>query len=278
MARGRNNGMERGRSTGSNNGPAWPIVTLIAVLLLGAVAIIAIYHGSQAAYNPGPSSANHTITVTATGFATAQPSQVMFYIMANGTGSTTTGAVANLSATVATLNSTLYTLLGGNLSSVQTTLYDVQEECNGTYFPTAPLNGGGYPAVYPYHEVCNSTAIYNAEEDLQVTMNASIAGAAVGEISNITNVYINYLQPQFSNAQLTALKPAALSSAMSNATSQAMATLGSGYNLSIVNITVDSYSPILPFASAGSSAQAIIYPGTSSVSGTVTVVFAYQKT
>ncbi len=261
----------------------WPVITLIAVLLLGAVAVVSIFHSqsSSGSQQQAPAGGTHVITVTAIGYATGQPSEELISISANATGNTTANAVANLSRTTALLNTTIYPFLNGNLSNIQTTAYSVQAICNGTVYEINQYQIS-QPAVFPYSQNCNSTVVYSAEEQFSVTLNATRADPAVSAVSGISNVYVDYVESQFSNSQIASLKPIALAAAMSNATSQAMATLGQGYNISALNITVDNYGPVFPLvasAASGSSAapQPIIYQGSSSVTGTVTVVFSYQK-
>ncbi len=263
----------------TKEGNAWPLVTLIAVLLLGAVAIVSITHsnsyGSTAPPQGNTTTTNHAITVTATGYARGQPSQAQMYINVNGTGSTTQNAVANLSSTMGNLNNTIYAYVGDNLSNIETSSYNVEAICNGTYYTISST-------LYPRFK-CSYPVTYEADERLIALLpNQTQAGAAVNALSAIPNVYVSSIYSKFSNAQIAALRPIALSDAMQNATEQASATLGSGYNISVLNVSVNSYYfrpfPLYVASTASSSPPPpIIYGGTSTISESVTAVFAYSK-
>lgn len=269
----------------ANEHSAWPLVTIIAVLLLGTVTLLALFTPrTQQQVAPLTSTVSPTITVSATGSAKAQPAQAVVYLSVNGTGSTTQNAVENLSATTSVLNATLYGYVNKNLSNIDTSSYNVEVLCNGSVYTVQP---GAQPAIYPYRYGCslNSTVVYEAVEQLTVTLpNADNASSLVGAVSGINNVYVNEVDAQLSQAQVATLRPLALSDAMANATAQAQATLGSGYNISIVNITVNSYNfypyPIYAAGavSSGAAKQPIIYPGTSALTESVSVIFAYHKT
>ncbi len=265
---------------------AWPAVAVCAVLVLGAVALLTLYsHGSIQMISAPNATGNHTITISAQGFASGQPNQTLLYLRINGTGSTTQNAVANLSASTALLNKTLSSYIGGNLSNIMTTSYYVDVRCNNIYYP---YSGSGGAAIYPYGYKCNSTATYEAVESLQVTLpNQANAGAALNSVSAIPNVYVESVQDQFSNAQVASLRPLALASAMANATAQARATLGNGYTVSAENISVNSFNyRVFPLyasgtavggSSPGAAPQPIIFPGTSQVTESITVIFSYSK-
>ena len=263
----------------------WPVVSIIAIILLGAVAILALVTHSTGQSQLPPTNntntnTNHTITITAMGYAKGQPGEAIMYIRVNGTGSSTQNAVANLSSTMVGVNSTLYNYINKNLSYVATSSYNVEEICNSTVYPIVTSGA----AVIPYRYRCTSPAAFEAIEGLTITIpNETNTSAAVGALSAIPNVYIESIESQFSTAQVTALRPLALSNAMSNATTQAEATLGSGYNLSIVNITVNNYNfypfPIYAAGStvSGKPTEPIIYQGTRSLTESVTVIFSYYK-
>ncbi|MEM3839052.1 MAG: SIMPL domain-containing protein [Candidatus Micrarchaeaceae archaeon] len=253
----------------------WPLVTLIAVLLLGAVGIALGLHSNQypaSSAGTGNVKANYTITVTATGYAAGQPSQATMYITINGTGSTVQDAVSNVSSTANAFNKTIYKYVNGNLSNIQTSSYYVQKLCNSTYYISVPQE----------YQACSSNFQYQAEEQLIVLIpDQANLSAAIGSISAIPNVYINSIYLQLSNAQAAKLKKAALSAAMENATTQAEEALGAGYNISIANISIDNYylrSTPFYYSGAGPAVPSpIIYQGTSSVSATITVSFSYAK-
>ncbi len=200
----------------------------------------------------------HTITVTATGYAKAVPAEVQIYMYANGTGASAGSAAANLSSTLSLLNDTLMRYVNGNESNITTDSYTITK-VNETNMP------------------------YLAVEYLHVVVNTKKAGTLLGTLSNMSNVYINNEYVELSPAQGDRLKSTALSEAIANATSQARAIVGPNVVITPINITVSTYGGYPIYYSEGAGGATTLgvnlefYPGTTEVTGTVTVIFSYNK-
>src|SRR5271157_5672916 len=163
-----------------------------------------------------------TIAVTASGSASGIPAVAQVYIYANGTGTTSSNAALNLSVTLNTLNSTLMNYVGGNMSNISTDSYKL-----------ARIN--------------SSKMSYIAVEYLHATVSAQRISSLLGALAGIQNVYVNGEYAMLSTSQSNILRNGALSSAFSNATSQARAIVGQSVALTPTNITVITYRtyPIL---------------------------------
>ncbi|MCL5419606.1 MAG: SIMPL domain-containing protein [Candidatus Marsarchaeota archaeon] len=238
------------------------IIALVAVLLL-AVPVLYPVLGSRSAVQGA-----HTIFVSATGSASAIPSEARISLSANGTGADAEAAAANLSETISLVNKTLYNYVNGNQSLISTTYYSVRKNtCNYIY------------ASRPYNGTCNATG-YEAAESLTVTIpEFSNASAAAAALSNISSVYIENVNAQFSESQLSALKSESLKKALLNATGQAQIVAGNA-TVSVRNITINSY-PVYPIfygavnAGSAKSSGPIIFSGSSSVVTSISAAFSY---
>ncbi len=219
------------------------IVAIAAVLSLAAVQIV-----GELAYYPHASHLTN-ITITATGSAYATPDNTMVYIYANGTGTTTALATSNLSNTLGILNSTLFSYLSGNLSNIQTTSYQ----------------------LYKAH----NSSLYTATESFSVTIPISQAGPVLTSLASIPNVYITNVNVRLSKQQASSLMGQALSSAISNATSQAQQVAGQGARPMLVSVNVNGAYYNSPGIYTPSSANPQIYGGISSVTESVTVKYSY---
>ena len=248
------------------------VVSLIAIIVIGAVAFSAVFL-RPVAY-PGPNYSAvvqpaHTVVVSATGSATSLPTQAQIYLTATGNGTTAQAATASLATTIAAVNKTLYRYVGGNLSMISTSYYSVQKSTCPDYYPTT--------TVYP---PCNSTG-YTASESLTITIpSINNTGSALTALANISNVSIGNIDTLLSNAQISALRQEALPTALTNATVQAQSLAG---NAALVarNISVSSsnFYPGVYFNTASASPaakQVQIYGGTSSVVENIRVVFTYS--
>jgi uncharacterized protein YggE len=225
------------------------VMILMAVLGIALLASLLV--------RPMQFSTGHTITVTASGIAKAVPDEVQVSMYANGTGASAGSAAANLSSTLTALNSTLTGYVNGNYSNITTESYTLTR--------------------------INASMPYVATEYLQVTVNANRISSLLGELSNMSNVYIDGEYTGISPAQANNLKSEALADAISNATSQARAIAGQNSELTPINITINTYS-VYPIYANGrgvsmpsASTNLAFYTGTYEVSGTVTVIFSYGK-
>ncbi len=256
-------------------------VSLIAILVAGAVAVSAIYARPSYAQPGYTGQASHVIAVSATGSASTLPSMAKLYLNVNGSGASTQGATANLSSAIDALNKTINPYINGNLSLIATTYYSVQKNtCPYGYYPTTVSTTTVYGQTpVPAYQACN-TSRYTATESLTVTIpGINNASAALTALSGIPNVYVSNINTALSTPQITALRQEALQQALTNATMQAQAVAGNAA-LSVRNITVSSYNiyPGVYFnaATSGSSGkQATIFGGTSSVTESITVTFNY---
>ncbi len=197
----------------------------------------------------------HTIVVTASGAVSEIPTEVQIFIYANGTGTSSSGAAANLSMTLSTLNATLMNYVNWNRSNISTDSYTLTK-INDTRMP--------YIAIESLHAIVGTQRI----------------SALFGALSNISNVYVNGEYTMLSAEQSNNLRSTALSLAIANATSQARAVVGQNALLTPINITVNTYRsyPIYGMAASQSSNPAPeYYPGTAEVIGAVTVIFSYNR-
>lgn len=230
------------------------VITLALVSVLLVIGIAASLYRLSSAQAARPQG---FITVSASGFAYALPSQAVISITANGTGQTAQEAVANMSEGIALLNSTLYSYLGANTSLVSTSSY------------------------YVYKTYNRST--YTAVESVSATIpDVSNVNALLLKLSAISGVYVDGIDAQLSSGQITQLRGQALQSAMLNATEQAEA-LVSPMQVRLANVSISNYV-IYPVYASASGGPAVMpdrnvtptfYPGTSKVTESLNAVFSY---
>lgn len=245
------------------------LVVLVILSVLILISLVTLTY--EASRFPVPSNTETTITpnlnaisISATGTVYNRSSQAQLSINVNGTGLTSAAAVQNISATLSKFNTTILKYVGGNLSQISTTYFNA-------------------------YKLYNKTG-YGATEGLTVTLsNISNSSSAIGALSDIPNVYVTYASPQLSNAQISKMRIAALSLALSNATSQAHALIGNstiyGTNISVNNYYVYPFTyglaatPAVAGNGAGSSSNITITPqfygGLNKVSESITVSFTY---
>ncbi len=234
------------------------VMIAAAIIIAGALVAFGVYYSSAKGTGPGGSG----ITVTATGSASTTGGQAVLNLYVNGSGSSTQLAIANLSNTLTSVNSTLLNYLNKNLSLITTQYFSVNKAYN--------------------------KSVYVAYENLLVTLpNAQNATGALISLSAIPNVYVSNIAPKLSDQQISTLRSQALSMAMANATAQATAVSPTG-KVTVLNITVNSYYvyplpysfggglPVTPGIAAGqiSSGSSLFYSGTSSVTESVSVEFS----
>lgn len=245
---------------------------VIIVVIVLAIQLVILFELLYPSSSLKIGSGNSTLTITASGSATAVPTQGLLYVSLKGLGKTAAAATANLSQELVQANATLYKYINGNLSNVQTSYYNLYNQ--SSYY---------YPPVYKN----NTLNGYQASESLTVTIpNIKNVSAALGALSAINGISIYGASPQFSNSQTSALRITALSNAMSNATAQAHALLPAK-TLTVVNITVNYFNRILPYPVAAGGAAVTssslnvtnpnFYSGSQSVTESITVVFSYRK-
>ncbi len=211
------------------------------------------------------------VTVSATGSASTQPTSGMLYLSVTGKGGTAAAATANLSKALIQVNASLWNYLNHNSSLMQTTYYNLYNQSgNGYYYPSGYVGYNGFVA----------------SEQITVTVpNIKNVSNAIGALSLINNVQVSSASATLSSAQTTALRSAAFTDALQNATAQASILTGNAA-LSTQNITVGYYNfyPI-PYALGSGAVQANggtavnpqFYSGTDSVTESITVVFSYTK-
>lgn len=250
-----------------NNGPVYAGAAIVCVLIitLGLVFSGALKGGGTYPTQGGSLS---SISVSASGTAKGIPSMAEVDIFVNGTGNTTAAATANLSATMAAFNKTVYSYIGGNLSLVKTSYYNVGR-------------------VYSYSNKTNVTPVYQAQEYVAVTLpQISKLNSFLTNITGVNGLQVQGVSAELSNSQVSGLRQTALQSAMANATSQAVSVIG---NVAIVNttISVGSYYavPYPIYASAGNAGGTVAklpqgnlyYNGTTSVYENIDATFYYKK-
>lgn len=250
------------------------VALVVVILAIQVVLLFEVYSlASNGSSNQIFSNIGH-ISISATGTASAQPTMGMLYLSVQGTGKTAVAATANLSASLAQMNTSLSGYVNKNASQIKTTYYNLYNQTANYYYP-----GAGYTAYNGFI----------AAEQLTVTIpNIQNLSNAIGSLSSINGIQITSASASLSNAQTTALRTAAFSNAIQNATSQASILTGNAA-LSTQNITVNSYLfyPIAYANGNGSSAGPTIgknttvnpsfYSGTDSITESITVVFSYNK-
>ena len=216
------------------------------------------------------------ITVSATGTASATPTEGTLYLSVQGNGKTAAAATHNLSVALNQMNSTLIKYINGNLSLIKTTYYNLYNQTNN------------YPC---YSNLACPTYIspngFVASEQLTVTIpNTQNVSKAIGALAAVNGVQVTSASATLSDAQITALRTTAFENALKNATSQASALTGNA-SLSEQNITVNNYYfyPVAYALGTSSSGTATVnstnpsfYSGTDSVTESINVVFSYPKT
>ncbi len=223
------------------------LIAVISVIIMGLVILVAILYPAGL----GGSSA-HTVTVTATGSAGAQPQQATLYLSVNGTGASAQVATANISLTLAEVNSTLLKYVNQNSSEIKSTFLSISR---------------------PY----NSSA-YEAQEDIQVMLgNIQNVSPAISALATIKNVYVSDAASQLSNSQVNSLRAQALTAALANATSQARSVVGQNATLNAGNMTIDSFTIYPAFGAAATGSVPVFFVGTDDVTESVTVTFTYSN-
>jgi uncharacterized protein YggE len=244
---------------------AMPYVVVILAIVIAIVIMLFFALGSRVAHNKHLISGfgkTHTITITASGFASAKPSEADMSLVVNGTGKTSQEAVENLSTTLQAFNSTIGSYIDNNFSLVTTTYLNV------------------YPRIiYNYSSGFANRSGYIATEDLLVKLpSIDSVGSAVESLSSIPNIYVSYVIQRLSDSQITAMRSEALSDALTNATSQAAVLVGAG-NLTVGNISINNYY-VYPYNYANSMGKADIaaplyYGGMNQIVESITVTFSY---
>lgn len=231
------------------------VIVALAAFLTTSLSYVMFFNGAQHL---------RTITVTATGAASANPAAAKVYVTLNATGSSASLANANLATLVNRLNNTVLPYLNGNLSNIQTTSYQIYQPTNCTY----PIS-----QIYPPVCIPHTQNYFVAIEGIAVTVpSISNVPQLVTQISAIPNLALQNVQAQLSDAQKSALNQQALSQALANATTQARLLAGSGTSLVIQNITVTNSQFIYPFAGAGAlSVSSKSLNGTAFFGGVTTI-------
>ncbi|MGA3021168.1 MAG: SIMPL domain-containing protein, partial [Candidatus Micrarchaeales archaeon] len=204
---------------------------------------------------------NASITVSASGKVTSDPDEALIYLFLNATGNTVSSAVNNLSSSAKTLNSTLMPLLGENTSLIRTLYYRV-------YSPAECMNVSPYYYPKPYYCIPPlSPKIYVASEYLLVTLpDVDNVDQAIMEVSAIQGTGISDVSSTLSSQKQTTMMQEALVLAMDNATSQAQTVAGSGAQLKVKNISINSGYITYPYMMNGGG----VFASASSYSGNQT--------
>jgi uncharacterized protein YggE len=237
-------------------------IVIVALILFAALVAFTIGNrGNTGGITPPQTS---TLTITASGVVSNKSSQASLYVIVNGTGPTNNAAVQNVSATLQQFNITIYGYVNGNLSMISTNYFNVYKLYNKT----------GYEAL----------------ESLYVIIpNIDNVSSAIGALSSIPNVYVTGATPMLSSAQVSAMRVAALSLALSNATAQAQALIGKNNTIYATNISINNYY-VYPYVySLGTSSVVAapsqinrtipteFYGGTNKVTESITVTFIYGR-
>jgi uncharacterized protein YggE len=225
-------------------------VAIIAIIAMAAVLLFSTLSYRTMLKPASATSASGNITLTATGSVSAAPMQATLYLNINATGSTASAATANLSAYASSLNSTLSKFIVMNGTSIKTTSYSL-------------------------YRVYNSTA-YAASQGIEVMAPLNATPSILSAISAVKGISISNIAIGLSSQQSASMRSIALSMAMQNATSQAQAVAGIYAPVRLTNLVINSGSIIYPGAYAQKfTPNAEIFPGTASVTESVTATFAY---
>jgi uncharacterized protein YggE len=248
----------------------------LAVMVVAIVVIVLVF-AAFAVWHTSPTQIS-LIRITSSGTLTAVPSEASIYVYLNGTGATAAAAVANLSTIAGTLNQTVLPLLNGNLSNLQTLNYNV-------YVPGTCPNATQYYYYRPYYCIPpGGDKFYVAAETMLVNIpSTNNINGAISKIAQISGVGIGSISAKLSDSQQTALGQQALTLALANATTQAQALAGTGVQVSVINITVNSQYYYPMYASGGvvssnvSRNQSSFFPGTAQITRSVSVVFGVKN-
>jgi uncharacterized protein YggE len=216
------------------------LIVAAAVVIVAAIVIGLSFAGRSAGGNFAGVFQNQyenqrTITLTASGSASASPDMAEVMIAMNGTGPTAAMANANLSASVGVMNRTILPFLNGNTSLIQTTSYQISPATNCTY------PAGTSTAVIPYYCITHKLPYYVASESLEISVpNIRNSSAVITGLSKVPNIQLQGVQAAFSQGLQNTLNQKALSAALANATGQAQLLAGQGVSISVENITVQS--------------------------------------
>ncbi len=225
------------------------LIAVIAILILGLTLWISVLYPNGASHQNGIGS---SITVTAAGTSEQYPSQGVIYLSLNGSGSSAQIAEANLSLSLALVNSSILKYTGYNLSDIQTQYYSVS--------------------------VVRNSSRYEAVEQLKITIiDSKNISNALSAVAGIKNVYVNGAYAQLSQQQSIIMRNQALSYALDNATKQAE-VLADNASLTPINITIGQYRSIISPGVAATSPitqiGTIFYYGNQGLTETVTVTFS----
>ena len=230
------------------------LVSIVAVICILSISLVYLSFNTQK-----QTLKMSTISVSASGYASAIPAIAQISIDVNSTGATPEVATANLSSTINAINASIYQYQNG--SKLQTEYYSV-------YRSTYALNNS------------NTTprkTIYLASEILYASVPISKLNDAITSLSSVNNIEIDGITPKLSSAQNTQLSNIALSNALVNATQKAQLLAGSAA-IYIQNISSyqSYYSPYpIPQYSMYSASYPIVSYGNSTVTQTVSVIYRY---
>jgi uncharacterized protein len=257
------------------------------VILMGLAFAVSVIAGGSAARGtyagvfPSQYGNLRTITLTASGSASAAPDMAEIMVSMNGTGQTAALANANLSASVAAMNMTVLPFLNGNTSMIQTTSYQISQATNCTYPPVVSST-----SMMPYYCITTKLPYYVASESFVISVpSIKNSSQAITGLSTIPGIQLQGVQAALSTGLQGTLNNRALSAALANATSQAQLLAGAGVHIYVENITVQSgfvYYPVAyaTLANAGKSAASVnssaFYGGKATTQKSIGVVFSIQ--
>lgn len=227
------------------------IFAIAAVFAIGVILILNVFYYRSAGVPFLPSTASKgNITLTASGSVSASPDQAAVYINLNSTGRNASSATVNLTASLAELNSTLSKFIMINSTTIQTMSYSL-------------------------YRVQNSSS-YAAHERVQLTLPLNVTPAILGSLPSVSGISISGFNMQLSAEKISSLRATALAIAMQNATTQAQIIAGVYGPVHLTNVVVNGGNTFYPGAYAQNAASNVeIFPGTASVTESVTATFSY---
>lgn len=221
------------------------LIAAFAILVIASVLALGVLYPNGLGGGRGKS----YISVSATGSAYGTPQLATLYVIMNGSGATTAIASSNLSLTLSEFNNSISKYVSGNLSKVTTQSY----------------------TLLRYNQT------YVATEMVSVALpDMSNVSPAIGDLSQIKNVYISRVSSRLTGQQEATLRKQALQSAMLNASEQA-AALAPNKTLTILNITAAQpyIYPNVAFASGAAYQNPLFYTGTETLTQSVYVIYSY---
>ena len=128
-----------------------------------------------------------------------------------------------------------------------------------------------YQLYRPYNSI-----YYTASESLTLSFQLNATGSAISALSLVNNTFISGISIQLSQSQVAGMSSSALAMAMQNATAQAQEVAGTSAHLNAVSVTINGAGYVFPGPKFSVASDTVpVFPGTQSVTQSVTVKYSY---